>query len=229
LGGFCLSLTPRRLEALATLQRLTEQSGEAVHYSLVASRMRISAWTAYDLLRELEGLGLVARAVSTEPRSSAGGRSRTLFKPLRQPVPLEPDEAAGRLRESFNRFAAMADETSAARAYLAEPAADLAYQLGFWLSRLEAAGRQAADAAATVLEGGARPAAKIQVVAAMGMGSALARLERSRLASRLSTAATRFSLLLDETAGASDRGLSALAEAARTLGSSLPAPKEVTP
>ena len=39
------TLTPRRLETLATLRRLTEEAGSAVHYSLVGARMRISAWT----------------------------------------------------------------------------------------------------------------------------------------------------------------------------------------
>ncbi|TMD52192.1 MAG: hypothetical protein E6I85_11170, partial [Chloroflexi bacterium] len=66
------ALTPRRLETLDTLRRLSEEAGSAVHYSLVAARMRISAWTAYDLLLELEKLGLVARRYAQEATPSRG-------------------------------------------------------------------------------------------------------------------------------------------------------------
>ena len=209
-----MSLTPRRLEALSTLQRLYEQAGESVHYSLVAARMRISAWTAYDLLRELENLGLVSRTPDRGGRRGAG-RARILFAPRTGPAVV--DEAVATLTASFQRFAAMADDTAAISAYLAEPAADLGYQLGFWLGRLEAVGQQAAQAARAVLEGGGRPALKIQAVAAMGMGSALARLERSRLAAGITAAAARFALLVEDASVASDAALAALVDAARLL------------
>ena len=35
------ALTPRRLETLDTLRRLTEEAGSAVHYSLVAARIQL--------------------------------------------------------------------------------------------------------------------------------------------------------------------------------------------
>jgi hypothetical protein len=212
-----VSLTPRRLEALATLQRLTDHAGSAVHYSVVAARMRISAWTAYDLLRELEKIGLVHRSTALEPISRRGGRSRVLFAPLAPAAQGLALDAVESLRSSFERFAPIADDVAAIRAYLSDPAADLAFQFGFWLSRLEAAGRQAAEAARAVLESGALPALKIQAVAAMGMGSVLARAGRSRLTSGVTAAATRFSMLIDETATSSDSGLAALVDAARLL------------
>ncbi|HLQ62162.1 MAG TPA: hypothetical protein VK131_09885 [Candidatus Acidoferrales bacterium] len=209
------ALTPRRLETLAMLQRLCEQAGSSVHYSLVGARMRISAWTAYGLLRELEQMGLVARTYATR-RGRPGGRSRILFRPsARAAAP--PEETQGRLRAVFEHFASIADEAAAAREYLGGARADLAYQLGFWLSRLEAAGRHTADAARTVLEGGGSSAGKLQAVTAMGVGSALARLGGSAPAARLGAAGTSFSLALQRTGRDADARLAALVDAARSL------------
>ena len=193
------------------LQRLSAQAGGAVHYSLVAARMKISAWTAYSLLRELERMGLVGRRYA---RAAGGGRSQALFLPVSGLVAVAPDAA---LEAAFRRFAAIADETAAARDYLAAAGGDLAYHLGFWLGRVQAAGRQANDAARTLLEGGGRPAAKIQAVAALGLGTAIARLEGSRLAARLTRASSRFNALIDDATHTSETTLAALVDAARTL------------
>jgi hypothetical protein len=209
------ALTPRRVQTLEALQRLSQPAGKAVHYSLVAARMRISSWTAYGLLRELEKIGLVTRRYDRSSRRGKLGRSRILFVPLSAPA--RPSAGKSSLGDAFERFAEVRDEAVAARAYLAEAGTDLAYHLGFWLGRMEAAGRQAGDAARTVLESGAGPAAKIQIVASMGVGSALARLGRSRLASRVAAAANRFSLMLDEASRASDNRLAELVDAARHL------------
>jgi predicted transcriptional regulator len=107
------ALTPRRRETLAELRELSAQAGGAVHYSLVAARMRISAWTAYSLLRELEKMGLVLRRYAREPRSG-GGRSRILFLPA-------PAGAADPLRDAVTRLRAVADESAAALARLGRP------------------------------------------------------------------------------------------------------------
>jgi hypothetical protein len=135
------ALTPRRRETLEILQRLTEQAGEAVHYSLVGARMRISAWTAYGLLRELENMGLVVRRYALEPGKRLGGRSRILFEPAAHRRSLDGEPRASVFVESYNRFRAIPDEAMAATAYLAEAGSDIGFHLGFWLGRLEAAGR----------------------------------------------------------------------------------------
>jgi hypothetical protein len=225
LGKFESRLTARRLEALDALQRLTAQAGEAVHYSLVAARMRISTWTAYGLLRELESLGLVTRRSAPPQHNAAGGRSRIMFLPSAGPPAPSPDAIDAQLRAAFNRFAPIADEAVAARAFLADATSDMGYQLGFWLSRLEAAGRQAGVAGRAVLESGSQPLAKLQSIGAMGLGSALARLGGSRLAASMTGAATRFNVLLEEAARAPDQrlradalpSLTALVDAARNL------------
>jgi hypothetical protein len=217
LGRFESKLTARRLEALEALQRQTAQAGEAVHYSLVAARMRISTWTAYGLLRELEKLGLVTRRAAPPVPHSAGGRSRVLFLPLATPAAPSSDVLAGRLRAAFERFAPIRDEGAAAREFLADATADLGYQLGFWLSRLEAAGRHAGVAGRAVLESGSMPLAKLQTIVAMGLGSALARLGDSMRATSLSAAGSQFNVILEEAARASDQSLVDLVDAARNL------------
>ena len=209
-----LSLTPRRRETLDVLRRLTQQAGAADHYSLVAGRMRISAWTAYGLLRELESMGLVVRRYALGG-TGGGGRSRILFEPS-APARGEADVDAP-LRSAFERFAAIPDDAAAVRAYLAEAGNDLAWHLGFWLGRLEAAGRNAHDAARTLLEGSGLPAAKMQAVAALGLGSTLARLGPARLADRLTAASSRFSALLEEAGRVSDARLAQLVDSARRL------------
>ena len=206
------------MEARCALQRLTAQAGEAVHYSLVAARMRISTWTAYGLLRELEALGLVTRRSAPPTGSSAGGRSRIMFLPSAVAAVTSADTLDAQLTAAFNRFAAIGDEAAAAREFLADATSDIGYQLGFWLSRLEAAGRHAGVAGRAVLESGSLPVAKLQSIGAMGLGSALARLSGSRLASGLAAAGTHFNVLLEDAARASDESLAALVDAARNLG-----------
>jgi hypothetical protein len=185
-----------------------------VHYSEVAEAMGISAWTAYGLLRELERAGLAGRSYATGAnapgQSRRGGRSRILFAPSGAGLP--PVELIDRLRRAIERFSAIADEGVAARLYLAEALQgagdDIGLHLGYWMARLEAAGRNVSDASFAVLESRAVPAAKIQTLAGMGLGL-------TRLADRLVPAVTRLSSLLEEAQRGSDSALAALVDAAR--------------
>ncbi len=217
MGKFETRLTARRLEALEALQRLTTAAGEAVHYSLVAARMRISTWTAYGLLRELESLGLVSRRSAPPDLNKSGGRRRIMFVPSAAPALPSPDALDFQLRAAFNRFAPIVDEAAAARAFLEDATSDMGYQLGFWLSRLEGAGRHAGVAGRAILESGSLPIAKLQSIGALSLGLALARLGSSRLASGLSAAGTQFNVLLEDAAKASDQSLASLVDAARNL------------
>jgi hypothetical protein len=214
-------VTPRRRETLEVLRALvTGAPAGAVHYSEVGRRLGVSAWTAYGLLRDLEGLGLAVRRYAV-PRSAAGGRSRILFAPASLHVDGEAD-GESILRAAFERFAAIGDEAAAVRAYVAEAGSDVAFHLGFWLGRLDATGRHAFDAARAMLEGGSLPAAKVQAIAAMGLGSSLAHLGPARLSRRLTKAATSLTIALDDVSRASDARLAALIEAARGLGDPMP-------
>jgi hypothetical protein len=215
-------LTPRRGETLGVLRRLAGERGGGVHYSEVAAAMDISAWTAYGLLRELERAGLATRsyaiaADTTREPARRGGRSRILFTPAGGALPSV--ELVDHLRRAIERFGSIADEGVAARLYLAEAlqgaGGDLGLHLGYWMARLEAAGRGASDAVLEVLDSRAVPAAKIQTVAGMGLGSALSQLNRARVAERLVAAVTRLSSLLEDAQRNSDSALAALVEAAR--------------
>lgn len=219
-------LTPRRREALEILAGLNRQAGEAVHYSLVGARMKISAWTAYGLLRELEAAGLVVRSYALDPGRRLGGRSRILFAATATAAvgSLSLEEARSRLRAAFDRFAAIADERAAGRAYLKDTSADLAYQLGFWLSRLETAGRSARNAAQAVLDGTSGPRVKAQTLASMALGASLARLQAAELGGLMAAAGARFSSLLGDAGRSPDAQLGVLIQAARDL-RPLPSPR----
>ena len=188
-----------------------------MHYSEVAAVMGISAWTAYALLRELERAGLVKRSYAIPSGVRLGGRSRILFSPTATSVPVA--ELADALARAVERFAPIADAATAARVYLAETLheanGDLTLHLGFWMGRLEAAGRSANEAMRGVLESGAVPAAKIQTLAGMGLGAELARLGRTRLADRVVGTVTRLASRVEEAQRGSDAALGALIEAAR--------------
>jgi hypothetical protein len=78
-------------------------------------------------------------------------------------------------------------------------------------------GRSAQDAGRALLEGGALPSTKLQAIAALGLGSTLARLEPERLAGRLTEAAGRLTVLVEGASRAQDGRLAALVDAARRL------------
>lgn len=211
-------VTPRRRETLEILRALVPGSpAGAVHYSDVGRRLGVSAWTAYGLLRDLEALGLAVRRYAVPRAGALGGRSRILFAPASPAAADGEIDLVNQLRAVFERFAAIADEAAAVRAYVAEAGGDIAFHLGFWMGRLDATGRHAYDAARALLEGGGRPAAKVQAVAAMGLGSSLAHLGPARLSRRLTKAATSLTVALDDVSRASDARLTALIEAARAL------------
>lgn len=79
-------LTRRQAEALQTLLQLFGESPAGVHYTTLARRMRLSKWTAYDMLRSLEEQGLVERHYDTAKKRARGGRPRVMFAPTRQGV-----------------------------------------------------------------------------------------------------------------------------------------------
>lgn len=207
-------LTGRRRMALEALRRLGGASAVPVHYPAVAADLGVSAWTAYGLLRDLEAMGLAERHYEI-PGGVAAGRSRILFAAS----PAAPAEMLSEaiLRAAYERFSAIGDEAAAARAYLQEARGELAWHVGYWLGRLEAAGRQARDAGLSVLDGAGQPATKVQALAALGLGNALARLGTPRLASGLTSAAARVADLIEDAGRASDAGMASLVDAARRV------------
>lgn len=75
-----MTLSRRRLEFLEVLSDIVEETGEPVHYDRVGERLRVSKWTAYDMLQELMSDGLARASYSTSD-SAFRGRSQVLFEP----------------------------------------------------------------------------------------------------------------------------------------------------
>ncbi|MDI3519064.1 MAG: hypothetical protein PWQ34_1211 [Caldanaerobacter sp.] len=73
-------LTNRRKEFLKAVTELYEEKKEPVHYSDVAEKMKISKWTAYDVLKELEK-GEYVKAEYYLEEGKSQGRSTVRFVP----------------------------------------------------------------------------------------------------------------------------------------------------
>ena len=141
-------VTERRREYLAALAEAVEEAGGPVHYSAVASRLGSSAWTAYDLLRELEAAGLAAARYAHRP-GVAVGRTQVAFAPTPQGLELLSHASPPRSANGAPRGAAPPPlEERRLRRALARssgsPASgpprstDLAGHLGFWLAQAHA-------------------------------------------------------------------------------------------
>jgi len=114
-------------------------AGGAVHYSAVAEPLGISAWTAYDLLRELERDGLVATSYAHRA-GVAVGRTQVGFAPTAAGrstlgAPTAPIAEERALRRARARFAALGPLSGAIER--ASRSVDLAGHLGFWLTQAE--------------------------------------------------------------------------------------------
>lgn len=72
-------LTPRQHEFFSSLLRLYEAKGHAVSYKDVAAVMKVSKWTAYDVLRGLADRGIVHAEYALTPGK---GRSQVLYSPV---------------------------------------------------------------------------------------------------------------------------------------------------
>jgi len=76
-----LGLTKRKEQFLAKLRELYDKLKFPVSYQILAEEMKVSRWTAYDMLRALEKEGLVIREYLLEKVKSAPGRSAVGFIP----------------------------------------------------------------------------------------------------------------------------------------------------
>lgn len=72
-----MGITKRRVEFIKVLDELCRKYNGPVHYSLVAERLGVSKWTAYDLLTALKEEGYVE--VTYIVNEKGGGRSTVAF------------------------------------------------------------------------------------------------------------------------------------------------------
>jgi DNA-binding MarR family transcriptional regulator len=78
-GGSGMILTGRRKQFLQKLIDLYKKTNVPVHYKTLAKALGVSKWTAYDMLKELEKLGYLARDYAVNPGET--GRSQIVFRP----------------------------------------------------------------------------------------------------------------------------------------------------
>lgn len=79
-----MKLTRRQGEFIENLIDLSQELDGPIHYSVLAERLGVSPFTAYDMLRLLEEKGLVSSEYQVAKGKSGPGRAERLFFPLRQ-------------------------------------------------------------------------------------------------------------------------------------------------
>lgn len=76
-----MKLTRRQEEFIANLIELSEKFEGPIHYSLLAERLGVSPFTAYDMLCLLEEKGLVTSEYQLAVDKNGPGRTERLFHP----------------------------------------------------------------------------------------------------------------------------------------------------
>jgi hypothetical protein len=207
-------LTARRRECLSALQQASAAAGGPVHYSAIAAPLSISPWTAYDLLRELEGCGLVATSYAHRP-GVAVGRTQVAFAPtaagrlaLGEDGPAPEERALRRARERVAAVGQAAVRTSRN--------VDLAGHLGFWLHQAEGLSTRTRDGLQHLLRSAPEAATALSMFVA-GVYAAVASRSSGEAADALTAEVTAFQSRLARTTAARRerllRSLAALLEA----------------
>ena len=75
-----LKLTPRQQTFLDKLFELYREKGP-VHYSIVAEKLGVNKFSAYDMLKVLEGKGMAASDYVLNEEQNGPGRSQVVFYP----------------------------------------------------------------------------------------------------------------------------------------------------
>ncbi|HAU32342.1 MAG: Transcriptional regulator [Desulfotomaculum sp. 46_296] len=88
-----MTLTRRRKEFLNKIVNLFHQTGLPVHYATVGEALKVSKWTAYDILRELEKQGFLRAEYSVGREVKNPGRSMVMFLPTAGALRLYSSEA----------------------------------------------------------------------------------------------------------------------------------------
>lgn len=79
-----MELTPRQRTFLQKLSELCRENEGPVHYSLVAEKLNVNRFSAYDMLKLLERKGMVASEYVLDAEQSGPGRSMIVFYPTRK-------------------------------------------------------------------------------------------------------------------------------------------------
>ena len=80
-----MKLTRRQEQFIENLIDLSQEVKGPIHYSLLAERLGVSPFTAYDMLRLLEEKGMVTSEYQVAEGKSGPGRAERLFCPVMPP------------------------------------------------------------------------------------------------------------------------------------------------
>ncbi len=80
-----MKLTRRQEEFIENLIDLSHELDGPIHYSMLAERLGVSPFTAYDMLRLLEEKGMVTSEYQVAEGKSGPGRAERLFCPVEKP------------------------------------------------------------------------------------------------------------------------------------------------
>lgn len=81
-----MKLTRRQEQFIENLIDLSRELDGPIHYSMLAERLGVSPFTAYDMLRLLEKKGMVRSEYQVAEGKSGPGRAERLFCPVMPPV-----------------------------------------------------------------------------------------------------------------------------------------------
>ncbi|MDN5347765.1 MAG: hypothetical protein PWP65_1329 [Clostridia bacterium] len=183
-------LTKRRLQFLAGLKKIYEETSAPVHYISVAEKLKVSKWTAYDLLQELEKEGYLRREYVVG-QEKLPGRSMVMFVPT---------DNAYRVQEDAEEDKTFTSEWLSVRKYLLSilphlkagetgpevekllaemaikkehPLIWSAYTLTLLLISLKSLGEKGLNMVKNLFKGAPGPEAGLILVAGTGLGTAL--------------------------------------------------------
>jgi len=76
-----MAITKRRLDFMRVIKQLYEATGLPVHYARVAEVLGVSKWSAYEMLKNLEIEGFLARQYEVNQVEKNPGRAMVMFLP----------------------------------------------------------------------------------------------------------------------------------------------------
>lgn len=182
-------LTQRRLQFLNKIKKLYQETSAPVHYVTVAETLKVSKWTAYDLLRELEKEGFLQREYVVNSLEKLPGRSMIMFIPTDKAYQIAEGEAGWvnwhgdwqevkeRLLKIFNGLSPQ-EVKGVVHELLQEmqgkehPLISSAYTLTVLLIYLKALGEKALNLIRTALQRVARPEMGLALVTGTALGLA---------------------------------------------------------
>lgn len=183
-------LTQRRMQFLNKIKKLYQETAAPVHYVTVAETLKVSKWTAYDLLRELEKEGFLEREYVVNSLEKLPGRSMIMFIPTDKAYQIGEGEA-GRVNDWYSDWQEVKEKLltifnglslhevkGVVQELLQEmqgkdhPLISSAYTLTVLLIYLKALGEKALNLLRTALQRVARPEMGLALVTGTALGLA---------------------------------------------------------